>query len=98
MRRFVSTLLACAGVTVPWPVYANPYLSKPGEAVATVRAATCAITVSKPCPIDVFSVSDSVQSGRSRKPFVSWKRRFFHSLFGTVPSTDSFGTLSRPEW
>jgi NitT/TauT family transport system substrate-binding protein len=44
MRRFASTLLACAAVTVPWPVYANPYLSKPGEAVATVRAATCAIT------------------------------------------------------
>ena len=44
MRRFVSTLLACAAVTVSWPVYANPYLSKPGEAVATVRAATCAIT------------------------------------------------------
>lgn len=44
MRRFVSTLLACAAVTVSWPVYANPYLSKPGEAIATVRAATCAIT------------------------------------------------------
>ena len=44
MRRFVSTLLASAAVTVSWPVYANPYLSKPGEAIATVRAATCAIT------------------------------------------------------
>jgi NitT/TauT family transport system substrate-binding protein len=44
MRRFVSTLLAWAAVTVSWPVYANPYLSKPGEAIATVRAATCAIT------------------------------------------------------
>jgi hypothetical protein len=44
MRSFVSTLLGFAAVTLPWPVYANPYLSKPGEAPATVRAATCAIT------------------------------------------------------
>lgn len=44
MRGFISTLLAFAAITWPWPVYANPYLSKPGEAPATVRAATCAIT------------------------------------------------------
>ena len=44
MQGFVSSLLAFAAVTLPWPVYANPYLSKPGEAPATVRAATCAIT------------------------------------------------------
>jgi NitT/TauT family transport system substrate-binding protein len=44
MRRFVCALFAVASVLLPRPASANPYLSKSGEAPASVRAATCAIT------------------------------------------------------
>src|SRR6185295_8909955 len=44
MRRFVCALFALASGLLPRPASANPYLSKSGEAPASVRAATCAIT------------------------------------------------------
>ena len=44
MKNFVFALLTFACLTAPHRALANPYLSKPGEAPATVRAATCAIT------------------------------------------------------
>jgi NitT/TauT family transport system substrate-binding protein len=44
MKNFVFALLTFASLTAPHRALANPYLSKPGEAPATVRAATCAIT------------------------------------------------------
>jgi NitT/TauT family transport system substrate-binding protein len=44
MQKFVFVLLSSACFVVAPRASANPYLSKPGEAPATVRTATCAIT------------------------------------------------------
>ena len=44
MKNFVFILLSSVSLIVPQGASANPYLPKPGEAPATIRAATCAIT------------------------------------------------------